>query len=565
MTDYNSQGKTRVFNPVEFAYSKDCHSIYTALSRCTSAAGTLILTDIHKEKITGGLSRSLKREYREIELLDNITLLKYNGQLDYKVGMASDRRIPMLKAFREQKGHWYVPGRTPDALDWTHSQADDFPIEVEEEDRTFEWEIITEKNLATKPTQNPNLRPAQGTVALYSKPPPQSLTAPAAPDDVDTVHVQHIDVRPQCASRENSPLAHKGSKSVKDRYQDLISGPSQSTVRRPPNATVSSTVSQKHGTKRLRTTSRQISGCLPLERLKKQRLFSPIFGPPTRQPLHNVDPRAFSNLSGPAWSQNSCAYDSVFTLMYTIWAARPRYWESALSSVTDLNLKSLLRAFEQCRRKILTVDKARDAFRSELVQQDPIRFPGVGTYVSVSAIFSTLLRYSYSVLKVTVVCELNHKVAEKRPTKAAVRDRMGISAISTSDWMESDFRDWRGGRCRQCSSSLIAIEKLLSAPPMISLHFSDSGEAEHMVTIVPEIAVTIAEKQSTYCLARIIYFGGGHFTVRYVDSLSGSVWSYDGMGHASHDLVYEGKLVDLNTNTLGGRFACSALYILLPS
>ncbi|TFK59153.1 hypothetical protein BDN72DRAFT_781140, partial [Pluteus cervinus] len=61
MTDYASQGKTRPNNPVDLNSSRTHLHIYTALSRSTSAEGTLILDKIPKEKITGGLTGALRQ------------------------------------------------------------------------------------------------------------------------------------------------------------------------------------------------------------------------------------------------------------------------------------------------------------------------------------------------------------------------------------------------------------------------------------------------------------------------------------------------------------------------
>ncbi|TFK60042.1 hypothetical protein BDN72DRAFT_779918, partial [Pluteus cervinus] len=61
MTDYASQGKTRPFNPVDLNSSRTHQHIYTALSRGCSAKGTLILQTINEEKVTGGVTGSLRQ------------------------------------------------------------------------------------------------------------------------------------------------------------------------------------------------------------------------------------------------------------------------------------------------------------------------------------------------------------------------------------------------------------------------------------------------------------------------------------------------------------------------
>ncbi|KAF8882796.1 hypothetical protein BD779DRAFT_1381589, partial [Infundibulicybe gibba] len=61
MTDYASQGKTRIYNVVDLNNSRSHQSYYTALSRSASAAGTIILQGFDAKKITGGASGALRQ------------------------------------------------------------------------------------------------------------------------------------------------------------------------------------------------------------------------------------------------------------------------------------------------------------------------------------------------------------------------------------------------------------------------------------------------------------------------------------------------------------------------
>jgi hypothetical protein len=73
MTDYASQGKSRALNVVHLNNCKDHRAVYVALSRGTSAAGTIIVQAFDFVKITSGMSGYLRQEFRELELLDEIT------------------------------------------------------------------------------------------------------------------------------------------------------------------------------------------------------------------------------------------------------------------------------------------------------------------------------------------------------------------------------------------------------------------------------------------------------------------------------------------------------------
>jgi hypothetical protein len=81
MTDYTSQGKTRPKNTVDLSNCRSYQSHYTCLSRCATASGTVIVQSFSPHHITCGASGYLRQEFRELELLDEITKLRYKGEL----------------------------------------------------------------------------------------------------------------------------------------------------------------------------------------------------------------------------------------------------------------------------------------------------------------------------------------------------------------------------------------------------------------------------------------------------------------------------------------------------
>ncbi|KAF6763373.1 hypothetical protein DFP72DRAFT_761478, partial [Ephemerocybe angulata] len=81
ITDYTSQGKTRPVNIVDLTNSKGHQAVYTSLSRGKSAGNTMILRDFNPRKIQGGLNGRMRQEFRDLELLDEITLSRYSGEI----------------------------------------------------------------------------------------------------------------------------------------------------------------------------------------------------------------------------------------------------------------------------------------------------------------------------------------------------------------------------------------------------------------------------------------------------------------------------------------------------
>ena len=73
--------------------------------------------------VTGGASGSLRQEFRELELLDDITRLNFNEKLPINIAMA-DRRNTLIDLFRKWKGEKYIPSAMHPAIWW--SKTDPF-------------------------------------------------------------------------------------------------------------------------------------------------------------------------------------------------------------------------------------------------------------------------------------------------------------------------------------------------------------------------------------------------------------------------------------------------------
>jgi len=97
MTDYASQGKTRATNVVDLGYCRDHQSYYTALSKSSSAAGTALIQDFSERKITGGISGWLHQEFRELNVLNEVTWLQYERCLPS--GIFGPLRNPVVRAY----------------------------------------------------------------------------------------------------------------------------------------------------------------------------------------------------------------------------------------------------------------------------------------------------------------------------------------------------------------------------------------------------------------------------------------------------------------------------------
>lgn len=111
MTDYVSQGKTWQYNVVDLSHCQLHQSYYTALLRSATTEGTAIIHSFDISKITGGLSGWLQKEFRELELLDDISTHRFENTLPSSV-IGHTWNI-LITNFREWNGRKYIPFQDP--------------------------------------------------------------------------------------------------------------------------------------------------------------------------------------------------------------------------------------------------------------------------------------------------------------------------------------------------------------------------------------------------------------------------------------------------------------------
>ena len=102
---------------------------------------------LYKDLIqTGGASGALRQEFRELEILDDITRLQYEGKLSHRV--VGDRRQLLIEAYREWKGDNYVPASVHKAIRWGKAN----PFQLDEQKGVIGWYIVKKPTDANKLT-----------------------------------------------------------------------------------------------------------------------------------------------------------------------------------------------------------------------------------------------------------------------------------------------------------------------------------------------------------------------------------------------------------------------------
>ena len=456
MTDYASQGKTREFNVVDLHDCRSHQAYYTALSRSATADGTLILQKFDERKITGKASGALRQEFRELELLDEITKLQYNNMLSNKVNGTTRR--PLIESYRKEMGYSYVPATIHPSLVW--NAADPFK---QDNNEAVDWKIVgnskkkTTVLTGTKSTEAPN--PDKNSVSKKRK-------LPSTSDDSKPKKKVHI-----------SP-------------------------------------------------TKKINLCLT---------------PPA--------PEQFT------WNENSCAFDAYFSVLYALWNTDQEKWSETFQQINREFLGKLAENFKTVRNGTISINAARDDLRHLLAEKHGNHFTW-GHYTSLYDLMDYTLQTPFTVGQSSLVCANAHAINTPGAT-ITTGSCLVSSAFSNSHSIQhlmSNFGHETSHTCPFCGTAVKQVFRLMRRIPLLIIDLSNKS-----LHIDHRIEIDIINIKQSYSLRGILYYGGNHFTSRFI-SYDEIVWFHDGMT-TNRKMEKEGKL-DSNINLLLRQemHACAAIY-----
>jgi hypothetical protein len=112
---------------------------------------------------------------------------------------------------------------------------------------------------------------------------------------------------------------------------------------------------------------------------------------------------------GTVWSNNSCAYDCVFSIMHSIWSNNHVRHSELFRSINNNFLTFLAEKFSQHQRDVVDLEDIRDDLRRLLANEFPITFPW-GEYVGIDIGFHTIFKTPNVVLSSVHMCPNGHAV-----------------------------------------------------------------------------------------------------------------------------------------------------------
>ena len=248
----------------------------------------------------------------------------------------------------------------------------------------------------------------------------------------------------------------------------------------------------------------------------------------THQQGYNSVPESFT------WSNNSCAYDSVLTVLFFIWNSdNPQH--DAFSDMTSNVARILQQTFSNITDN-QEYEKYRDIFRHALETID-FQNHRFGEVVSVGSLLNHLLATEYEITRIHNRCSNNH--TEHVHSISSGHFQAEIERHKSIQHWVNVLSSHTHRKCRQCSQPYAQFVDLLQ---IIAFEVNDKSTILDQLLSVRQTTGSVLK----YRLAGIIYFGDMHF-VAHIIRQDGQIWFHDGI--TTHcNLIYEGSVASGQIN-----------------
>jgi hypothetical protein len=258
---------------------------------------------------------------------------------------------------------------------------------------------------------------------------------------------------------------------------------------------------------------------------------------------------------GCRWSQNSCAYDCLFTAMFSLWCSDREHWTQALKGMGNAVTDLLLHGFSSYETAEISLEKARDDARHLIARRRNSTPFGVNT--SIENVCTQLLSTDKVVSERYYNCPNGHDILHSYDYNA-ILCRGVCQHLSISLWMSSELYHAHA-RCQTCRHAVGIKLRFCYSPPLLA--FSISGSSLH---IDPTFNLLVEYHVCRYTLIAVVYYADLHFTAQIV-TRDGRIWYYDGLAIANESVLptlkYAASMLSQpDMLTCKGSLACVAIY-----
>lgn len=251
----------------------------------------------------------------------------------------------------------------------------------------------------------------------------------------------------------------------------------------------------------------------------------------------------------------SCAYDSLFVILYDIWKENPEEWTNNFKNING-HMQDLAYKFQEVYEENVSLENIRDDIRKDLYNFDPNKFPMGRNSASVAEIGIALLQSTKENAISQVYCtECDHSCREYADQLGYYFNIEKNKAASTQEWL-NNLEVPCTQKCNECFYNLTHQIDYKEVPEMLVLEYPYTNiKSSH------KIKIKIQDEYKVLSLRGIIYHGNNHFCSRII-SVDGTIWYNDDMTTGKNS-IEDGHLSTMNyeeLKTCNGKILVLAIY-----
>jgi hypothetical protein len=393
----------------------------------------------------GGASGYLRQEFRELELLDEITRLRYENALPAHI--TGNRRNTVIRQFQDWKGTGYVPDNVHHSIRWDKND----PLDVLDVVTDSPWQIVQrtkKKNyVVTKKSDTIGFVAARGSVPV------------------------------------------SGLKRKLEEHE---------AIPKPKKVKVCRDAGDKIQVPR-----------------------------------------------GLVWDNEnySCAYDSVLTVLLSIWMRNPSKWKKNFKGM-NRTMNILATGFHRVNENKGKLESARNKVRHVLHQRNPTLFPNGQVGTPISEMIEQLLRSDNIIASAWLQCvSCKDETNLNNDLQTCVIQCNNDRDCTTSHCLQQRFQHRHPRRrCTQCHGEVNKIMRFNVVPKVLVFDLQSAS-----VVVSRKICFCDGDTRVVFGLMGVVYFGDFHYTARVC--IRNSVWFHDGIG-TGKNCVYEKELSEFTDSEL---------------
>ncbi|KAF8220426.1 hypothetical protein L208DRAFT_1333799, partial [Tricholoma matsutake] len=252
----------------------------------------------------------------------------------------------------------------------------------------------------------------------------------------------------------------------------------------------------------------------------------------------------------------SCAYNSVFPILYAVWKTNPVYWSHNFGSINNDILEGMCNGFHSHSNGLTSLEHVRDIFRHEL---DDLQIAGLqwGRPTSVVRLLQLMFTTPTQIVSSQLTCSQEHSLTQAQTHQHSIQSCVlsaGANPYASIQGLIQNYHEDSKFRCSEYNQHLIHLYSFLSVPAIIIFEFE-----EMFLRIDPEVTIVSRHTQHfTIRLKGIIYHGEAHYTSHII--LNQQLWLHDGIT-AGANMIYE-RLLHSTTDLMHcrGKEATVAIY-----